>query len=162
MQQFRWSLGVFFALCLTSFADESRMDLRLVLGERNEGVGLRVPSGGDGENVSEIVQGVAARRVAGGRAHYLYVVIDHPAYQQGPVDFYVSAEVFDDRMARVSVHYDQMAVHPDSSMRYTLAEPTYMLFGTGKWRTLTFRLHQLRLGHGQNFGADLEGEKMTV
>jgi len=132
----------------------ARPGLQVALGERNEGAGLRVPSGGDGENAPETVGGVMARRVAGERGQYLYVVIDQPDYGPEPVDAYVSAEVFDDRVARVGVQYDRAAGTPNLSTYYTAAENTYLLVGTGRWRTLHFRLPQLRLGHGQNHGAD--------
>jgi hypothetical protein len=135
-------------------ADPARPDLGVALGERNEGVGLRVPSGGDGENAPERVQGSAVRRVTGKDAHYLYVAIDHPAYRQGPVDLYVSAEVFDDGVTRVSAQYDQASEHPNIGTCYTAAESAYLLVGSGRWRTLHFHLPQLRLGHGQNGGAD--------
>lgn len=135
-------------------ADPSQPELSVTLGERNEGVGLRVPSGGDGENAAERVRGEAVRRVAGKDAHYLYVAIDHPAYRQGPLDLYVSAEVFDDGVTRVSVQYDQASEHPNIGTCYTAAETTYLLVGSGCWRTLHFHLPLLRLGHGQNGGAD--------
>lgn len=135
-------------------ADTVRPELSVALGERNEGTGLWVPSGGDGENVPETVQGAAARRVKGENAHYLYVVVDHPAYREGPVDAYVSADVFDDSVSRVTLQYDRAAQNPDLTSRYTQAECTYLLLGSGRWRTLQFCLPQLRLGHGQNLGAD--------
>jgi hypothetical protein len=131
-----------------------RPELSVALGERNEGAGLRVPSGGDGENVPETVQGAAARRVTGAGAHYLYVAVDHPEYRRGPTDVYVSAEVFDDGVTRVSVQYDKAAEHPNVGTCYSAAENTYLLLGSDRWRTLHFFLPQLRLGHGQNHGAD--------
>ena len=59
-----------------TFAADVRPDLGIALGERNEGAGLWVPSGGDGVNAPETVQGspgavddpvAPARR--GGRRH---------------------------------------------------------------------------------------------
>ena len=67
---------VFIMWCGPVAAGPARPELTLALGERNEGVGLRVPSGGDGENVPAMVEGVAARRVAGERSLYLYVAVD--------------------------------------------------------------------------------------
>ncbi|MDD4061496.1 MAG: beta-galactosidase [Kiritimatiellae bacterium] len=147
-------LLAWFVTGVSAQAAETRPDLHAVLGERNAGVGLRVPSGGDGENVPEVVQGVSARRVKGADAHYLYVAIDHPDYRQGPVDVYVSAEAYDDGVSRVSLQYDKDAEHPNLGTCYTAGEKTYLLVGSGRWRTLHFFLPQLRLGHGQNHGAD--------
>jgi hypothetical protein len=154
MQRFCFSLGAFFVLCLISLADEARSELRVALGERNGSLGLRVPSDGDGENVPEVVSGAAARRVKGGSSHYLYVAIDHPAYRQGPMDLYVSAEVLDDAVSRVTLQYDRAAQNADLTSRYTQAESTYLLLGAHRWRTLHFFLPRARLGHGQNHGAD--------
>ena len=150
-----WMLsGVVVSAGAMAFAAEERPDLSLVFGERNEGVGLQVPSGGDGENVPETVQGVAVRRVTGKNASYLYVAVDHPDYLKGPVDVYAVAEVFDDGVSRVTVQYDKAAPMPDSASRYTGAESTVLLVGSHKWRTLCFHLPALRLGHGQNLGSD--------
>jgi hypothetical protein len=139
---------------LMTFADETKPDLNVALGERNEGVGLKVPSVGDGLNEAETVQGAPVRRVVGAGSLYFYVAIDHPAYRQGPVDLYVSAEVFDDGVARVSMQYDRAAERPNIGTYYTAADNAYLLVGSGGWRTLHFFLPQTRLGHGQNGGAD--------
>ena len=137
-----------------TFAADVRPDLGIALGERNEGAGLWVPSGGDGVNAPETVQGSPVRRVTGKGASYLYVKIDHPAYKQGPADVYAVAEVFDDGVARISVQYDKAASTPDSASKYTSVDATVLLVGSRKWRTLCFHLPELRLGHGQNHGAD--------
>lgn len=140
--------------CAAGAAAEVRPVLSVSLGERNACVGLRVPSGGDGENAPATAGGQDARRVSGEGAHYLYVIIDHPAYRQGPADLYVSAEVFDDGVTRVTAQFDQAAEKPNIGTRYTAAEQTYLLVGSGRWRTLHFYLPRARLGHGQNHGAD--------
>lgn len=129
-------------------------DLHVTLGGRNEEAGLHVPSGGDGQNAPGEAAGVSVRRVAGERSLYLYAVVDHPSYRQGPVDVYVSAEVFDDTVARVTLQYDQASEHPNLGTRYASSEETYLLLGSQRWRTLRFCLPQARLRHGQNFGAD--------
>jgi len=147
---------------LMAFADEARQDLSVALGERNESVGLIVPSGGDGVNVPETVQGVAARRVTGKGSLYLYVAIDHPAYRQGPVDLYVSAEVFDDCVSRLTLQYDRAAEPANLGTAYTPGETTYLLVGSGRWRTLSFYLPHVRLGHGQNHGADFRFSAPSV
>ena len=149
-----WAVLGFVASGLLSLADEVRPDLFVVLGERNEGEGLTVPSGGDGVNAPVTVLGVSTRRVIGAGAQYLYVAINHPAYKRGPVDLYVSAEVFDDSVSRLALQFDQEAERPSIGTRYTSADTTYLLFGSGRWRTLVFYLPKLRLGHGQNNGAD--------
>ena len=150
----RWTVFGFLFSGLLSFADEARPDLSVALGERNEGEGLTVPSGGDGVNAPETVLGVSTRRVIGTGAQYLYVAIDHPAYKRGPADLYVSAEVFDDTVSRLTLQFDQAAERPNVGTRYTSADTTCLLVGSGRWRTLHFYLPQLRLGHGQNNGAD--------
>ena len=154
MRRMLLGVGIIVAAGLATLADVERPDLSVTLGKQNEGSALIVPSGGDGENAPEDIQDVAVRRVTGNKASFLYVAIDHPAYAQGPADLYVTAEVFDDRVARVTAQYDQAASVPNIGTRYTPAEATYLLLGTGKWRTLTFHLPRLRLGHGQNLGAD--------
>ena len=151
------NLAIWLAACTLAGAaaadDVARPELSVTLGERNEGAGLSVPSGGDGVNVAGTADGHAVRRIAEG-AHYLYVVIDHPAYRQGSADLYVSAEVFDDVVARVSMQYDRAAEQPDISTKYTYADSTCLLVGQQRWRTLHFRLPAARLGRGQNHGAD--------
>ena len=130
-------------------------DLSIVLGEKNVEAGLTVPSGGDGTNQPETLLGKSVRRVMSDRGSYLYVRIKHPEYRKGPVDLYVTAEVFDDTVGRVNVTYDKTSDHPDISTKYTAVDNTYMLLGSGKWRKLTFFMPQMRLGHGQNHGTDL-------
>ena len=142
------------AAAARSFAAEPLPDLSVTLGERNAGAGLAVPSGGDGGNAPEDLRGLPVRRVAGENASYLYVAIGHPAYTQGPLAAYVLAEVFDDGVARVTLQYDRAASAPDLATRYTAADATVLLVGSGTWRTLCFYLPALRLGHGQNHGAD--------
>lgn len=123
-------------------------DLEVTLAATNHGVGLNVPSGGDGVNVAVTVGGYAARRIEGERSHYLYVAIHQPAWTNGPVDAYVAAEVFDDRVARLEIQYDGI------EQRYERAVSPSLLAGSGRWRTVWFHLKALRLGHGQNSGAD--------
>lgn len=149
--------GKWFVACVlvgaSVLAEEARPELRIAFGEGDGGAGVSVPSGGDGMNVVEMVEGSAVRRIAEG-AHFLYVKIDHPAYRQGPADLYVSAEVFDDAVTRVTVQFDKAAEQPDIRTKYTPAESTCLLVGQKRWRTLHFHLPAARLGHGQNHGAD--------
>ena len=139
-------------------------DLTIKLGERNTGAGLEVPSGGDGSNVPVVIQGVSARRSQDDQSHYFYVTIADPAWAKGPVDAYVVAEVFDESLSRVSVQYDKDAPDPTLATKYTAAADTLLLTGTGKWRRGIFHLPALRLGHGQNNGADfrLSGRGLAV
>jgi hypothetical protein len=148
-----WVLSAALAV-LQCVAGEPWPDLSVTLGERNESAGLAVPSGGDGANAPETIQGFPVRRVAGNSAAYLYVAVSHPACAKGPVDAYVVADVFDDGVARVSLQYDKAALSPDLAARYTAADATALLVGSGTWRKLCFYLPALRLGHGQNQGAD--------
>ena len=155
----KWLQGMCVALAVAvcggaAFASEDRPDLCVTLGEQNRGEGLRVPSAGDGLNAPVRVAGEAARRVVGQAGAYLYVAIDHPAYRQGPLDLYVSADVFDDGVGRVSVQFDQAAEKPNIGTCYTVSDNVCLLVGTGHWRTLHFFLPRARLGHGQNSGAD--------
>ena len=141
-------------LAVNTYAAESPPDLNITLGEHNTGVGLKVPSGGDGVNTFEEIDGAPARRVQGDRSLYLYVVVDHPAYAQGPVDAYVTVEVFDDTFGRILIQYDRDSPAPDISTKYTSGNDTMLLPGSRQWRRATFHLPALRLGHGQNGGAD--------
>ena len=138
----------------TLFGADPLPDLSVTLGERNVGAGLSVPSLGDGINAPETVQGVAVRRLQGDKSLYLYVAISHPAWTRGPVDAYVIAEVMDDVMGWLSVQYDQADVDQHPGSRYAGAGDTILLTGSGKWRQGIFHLPALRLGHGQNNGAD--------
>lgn len=131
-----------------------RPDLAITLGPTNLATGLVVPSGGDGSNKPETIQGSPVRRIAGERSHYLYVAIDHPAYHQGPADLYVVAEVFDDMVGRLTLQYDKAALEPNIGTKYSAASDTLLLTGSGTWRRGVFHLPDLRLGHGQNGGAD--------
>ncbi|MDD2598090.1 MAG: beta-galactosidase [Kiritimatiellae bacterium] len=136
-----------------AWSETPRPELSVTLGERNENKGLSVPSAGDGQNIAELVGDHAARRVAEG-SNYLYVRIDHPAYQEGPVDLYVSAEVYDDLLTRINLTFDQACSQPNLATKYTPAAAMYHLVGQKRWRTLHFCLPAVRLGHGQNSSAD--------
>ncbi len=151
-------------LALPALAAEPLPDLTIALGEHNTSTGLSVPSAGDGMNTPETIGGVSARRVSGDRSGYLYVVIDHPAYAQGPVDVYVIVEVLDEAFGRVSIQYDKDDPAPDVASKYTAAGDTLLLTGSGQWRRGVFYLPALRLGHGQNMGADfrLAGHHFAV
>ena len=138
-----------------AFAGVAGTDLSIVLGEKNQEAGLVVPSGGDGTNQPDTLQGKPVRRIAGDRGSYLYVRVNHPEYQKGPVDLYVTAEVFDDCIGRITVTYDKASEHPNIGTKYAAADNTYMLLGSGRWRKLSFFMPQMRLGHGQNHGSDL-------
>ena len=129
-------------------------DLSIVLGPQNSGAGLEVPAGGDGANVPVEIGGQPARRVTGACSHFLYVKIQHPAYTNAPCAVYVSAEVFDESFARLGVEYDQACAAPTLQTKYAHVPSTALLTGSGRWRTVTFFLPDLRLGHGQNGGAD--------
>lgn len=142
------------ALLASTAAAGAPPELSISLGERNEGRGLVVPSSGDGANRAEIVAGSPARRIAGDRSLYLYVIIDDPAYAKGPIDAYVVVEAFDDRVGRVTLQYDKAADQPDIQSKYTGASESMILTGSGGWRRGVFRLPALRLGRGQNNGAD--------
>jgi hypothetical protein len=155
---------VLFAWTLAAPAADPLPDLSVTLGERNTGTGLAVPSAGDGVNVAETIGGSSARRVQHDRAGYLYVAIDHPAYEQGPRDVYVVVEVWGERFGRISIQYDKDSPSPSIATKYTAAEDTLLLTGSGRWRRGVFHLPGLRLGHGQNFAADfrLAGRDFAV
>lgn len=142
------------ALLFSTAAAGAPPELFLSLGERNEGRGLVVPSSGDGSNRAEVVAGSPARRIVGDRSLYLYVIIDDPAYAKGPIDAYVNVEAFDDRVGRVTIQYDKAADQPDIQSKYTSASESMILTGSGGWRRGVFHLPALRLGRGQNNGAD--------
>ena len=130
-------------------------DLCVSLGETNRNEGLSVPSGGDGENRPDVAGGQPVRRIADGSL-YLYVRIDHPAYEAAaPMDLYVTAEAVDDDFNRVSLQYDRAAASPNIGTKYTNAEGSAILLGKGGARRLSFFLPRARIGHGQNHHADL-------
>ena len=151
-------------LALAELRADPVPDLTITLGERNTGTGLTVPSAGDGSNAPEVIQGVPTRRISGNKSLYLYVAVSHPAWAKGPVDAYAVAEVLDDMVGRVSVEYDKDSLAPTIGTKYTGCSDTMLLTGTGKWRRGIFHLPALRLGHGQNNGADfrLSGRNLAV
>lgn len=132
----------------------SRPDLAVSLGARNEGVGLVVPSGGDGANEPATVGGHPSRRISGERSLYMYVRIEHPAWTNGPADAWAVFEVFDDRMARVGLQYHRADASGGPGDRYTGSPRTAWLTGGRVWRRLVFPVPALALRHGQNHGAD--------
>lgn len=116
--------------------------------------GLAVPSAGDGVNVSEVIQGLSVRRVIGDRSAFLYVAIKHPAYRTGPVDLYVTADVFDDSSGMLTLQYDRQSAAPTLETRYTKADQVLVLANTGKWRKGYFYLPAASLMHGENNHTD--------
>lgn len=139
-------------------------DLSVTLGWENVGTGLVVPASGDGVNAPVVVQGVSARRIAGEGSSYLYVVIGHPAYTRGPVDVYVTVEFLDENPGRLRLEYDRTGGADQPAARYVAAGETLLLTGSNAWRQAVFHLPDLRLGHGQNWGADfrLIGRRLAV
>ncbi len=129
-------------------------DLTIFLGQQNRGAGLEVLSGGDGANVPLDIEGVPARRVSGPRASYLYVKIVHPAWTNAPCAAYLSVDVLDEQFTRLTAEYDRADASPNLRTLYTRSRQSILLVGSGRWRTVTFFLPDLRLGHGQNGGAD--------
>ncbi len=149
------ALGLTGALGVARAADTAPLpELAVFLGQQNHGAGLEVPSGGDGENVPCSIEGVPARRMQGARAHYLYVRITHPAWTNAPCPAYVSVDVLDEKFSRLELEYDRTDATPNLRTLYTRSRPGVLLIGSGRWRTVTFFLPDLRLGHGQNGGAD--------
>ena len=126
------------------------------LGATNVEHGLSLLQGGDGANEAVTAGGQSARRNAnaGARSLYLYVRVTDPAYAPGPRDVYVTVEVFDDRVDFLRLEYDKAV--PDVTLRSkysSLRSPT-LLAKSGTWRGATFHLPDLRMGRGQNGGAD--------
>ena len=147
-----------------SRAAEGRPELSVSLAATNTGVGLFVPAEGDGANVPEVVQGEPARRVKGEGALYLYVAIRHPAWTNGPAEAYVTVEAFDETIEELSIEYDRDSPSPGLATKYAAASDSMLLVGAHRWRRGVFHLPDLRLGHGQNFGADfrLLGRNIAV
>lgn len=116
--------------------------------------GLEVPSAGDGTLAVVTIGGQPARRCSGERSRYLYVIIRNPTGSPGPREMYVTAEVFDDQIGFLELEYDAASDTPDLRTKYTRASPPALLTGGGCWREVVFRLPDLRLGRGQNLGAD--------
>jgi hypothetical protein len=126
----------------------------LDLGPTNQGVGLTVPSAGDGVNEPVTVAGRAARRVVGERGAYLYVCVDGKLFAPGDHTLYLTVELLDDGLRAVGVQFDSVAATPTIVTKYQHG-PSLVFFGQGGWRRRTVRLEHARLGHGQNHGADL-------
>ncbi|MCX7010842.1 MAG: hypothetical protein NTY53_26985, partial [Kiritimatiellaeota bacterium] len=164
MKCFLRSLVVFYLGAVGVVRGGALPDLTIFLGQTNRGAGLEITDGGDGANVAVDVDGVPARKVSGQRSSYLYVRINHPAWTNAPCAAYVSAEVLDERFMRVQVEYDRANEVPDIRALYTRSKQTLLLTGTGRWRTLTFFLPDLRLGHGENGNTDFRfvGRGLTV
>ena len=160
MKIFLRGLGLLVLLagaCLRSAAADALPDLKIFLGQTNRGEGLEILNAGDGGNVATDLDGIPARRISGARAHYLYVKITAPAWlaqAPGPCAGYVSLDVLDERFQRLVLEYDQATDTPDIRSHYAHSKQTILLVGGGRWRTVTFLLPDLRLGHGQNGGAD--------
>ena len=156
--------GLLLAAPSLARGDGGLPDLTIALGASNIGSGLKVPSEGDGVNVPEVVQGSPARRIAGDGSGYLYVVIDHPAYTKGPVDVYVTVEFLDQSFGQLGLEYDRAGGKGGLADRYVPAGEALRLLDSGTWRQAVFHLPALRLGHGQNWGADfrLTGRRLTV
>ena len=150
------------ATCLVR-GDEGLPDLTITLGASNVGSGLVVPSAGDGENLPEVVHGSPARRISGNGSSYMYVIVDHPAYAKGPVDVYVTVEFLDESFGRLGLEYDRGG-NDGLAGHYVAAGEAIRLADSAIWRQGVYHLPALRLGHGQNWGADfrLTGRRLAV
>lgn len=149
----RFALLLLLSSSLLSGAAAALPDLQITLAETNRGAGLEVPSAGDGANEAVSIGGQMARRTAGGQSRYLYVIVGDPAYAPGPREVYVTAEVFDDRAGYLDLSYDRASEAPNLGTKYSRADPVLMT-KCGQWREVVFHLPDLRIGHGQNLGAD--------
>ncbi len=146
----RFSLFALAVLAGTAFA----ADLPVLSWTPEQAAGLSVPSGGDGVNGAETVQGQAVRRIAPDSLYFYVRIADAQYEKAAPLDLYVSVEVADDEFNRVGMQYDQaMAANP-AGANYATAEGTALLTGQGGWRTIHYKLPQARLGHGENHGTD--------
>ena len=92
------------------------------------------------------------------------MVIDHSAYAKGPAGVYVTVEFLDDSFGRLGIEYDRAGPNDKLADRYVAADNALRLANTGTWRRAVFHLPDLRLGHGQNWGADfrLTGRRIAV
>ncbi len=147
-------LGLAVLAGMTAGAAGQDREISVTLGPRNQSAGLTVPSAGDGINLPVVVSGTAARRIQGGESPYLYMIVDHPEYARGPRDVFVTVEVFDDAFRRVALQYDKARPSPNLDTKYTDSGHVMLLTGSKRWRRGVFPLLGLRLGHGQNNGAD--------
>ncbi|OGV69524.1 MAG: hypothetical protein A3K19_27880 [Lentisphaerae bacterium RIFOXYB12_FULL_65_16] len=149
---YRSMAGALLALCCRSVL--AQPVLTIELGPENRGPGLAVPSGGDGQNAPDTVNGVVCRRISGEKSLYMYVTIQAPEYAAGPKDLYVVAEVLDETCGAVQVQYDKSAPLRNVATQYSAAKGFALLVGGGDWRKLAFFLPEASLMHGQNFSAD--------
>lgn len=146
--------AILFLFASNVIADATR--LWVDLGQTNRGLGLSVPSGGDGVNGPALVDDVECRRMAASRVGYMYVKIDDGAWRQpAPRDIYATFEVFDERFALLRVQYDKADERPSLASKYTASPSTALMTGSRKWRRIHFALPAARLAGGQNGGADL-------
>lgn len=128
--------------------------LSIRLGKANEEHGLRVPSGGDGANIAAELGGSTCRRLAGEKAHYLYVRADAARVPPGDYDAYVTVEYFDDGIQLAKVEYDAAPMVREKNTCYTSADDLLLLAGSGQWQRAVIHLPHARFGHGQNGQTD--------
>ena len=157
-------MKILLALSLATLGVSAAEPLSIQLGNTNDEHGLSVPSEGDGGNMAAEVGGSSCRRIAGEKAHYLYVKSDAARVPAGDYDAYVSVEYFDDAPQFARVVYDATPVVREKNTFYTMADDSILLIGSGRWQRAVIHLPHARFGHGQNFQADfrLAGRGLAV
>lgn len=118
------------------------------LGPANPGLGLSIPSAGDGVNSPDEVDGQACRRVAPGSS-YLYVAVDNALVPAGDYDVYVTVEFYDGRLGLAALEYDRAG-----GQAYTRVDDMLLLLGSKQWRRQTVHMPHAALSHRENHGTD--------
>ena len=152
------------SLLLTGSLLPAAEPLWVKLGEKNQGQGLTVPSGGDGANVPAVIGGSPCRLISGAQSHYLYVKADSALVPPGDYDAYAVIEYFDGRPQIARVQYDASPFIRELNSFYAAADDVVLLGGAGEWQRAVVHLPHTRFGHGQNFSADfrLAGDSLAV
>ena len=113
----------------------------IVMGEKNEIDGIRMPNAGDGQHEAMNIEGKPCRRnLPNGR--YLYFDLDDRFDSQPLHEMYVTLEVFDESAGNLYV---------DGGVSQSLREP---LSGSERWRTVTFHLPNARFANQQPYHSD--------
>ena len=113
----------------------------IVMGEKNEIDGIRMPNAGDGQHESTIITGKPCRRNRP-NGRYLYFDVDDGFADRPPHGMYVTLEIFDESAGSFYIDY---------GVSQSLREP---LSGSGRWRTVTFHIPNARFANQQPYRSD--------
>lgn len=119
----------------------------ILFGEQNVEKGISCPSGGDGVNLSAIVDGQSCRyNDFDNRSPYIYFQLDDSYIFGGSNEVYITIEYYDD-FGPFTIQYDS----PDNPYKDL---PMELRLGSYKWQRITFHLKDAHFANRQNWGAD--------